>query len=204
MIRFYKEVVRRKSCLGTHNLFRWKVVLTWWARWLELVCQKTDIISSPKHQKMAEALWCGPWFYQMVSKILTRDFKSQNYLGLLMQTVVSICKLNYGNNFFYQQDNSRIHNTKVVKEWMTKAQFPVIDCPARSSDLNIMENIWKMLQDIIYDRLPIRNIGDLTEEIEKAIFLINATKKAIIKNLYDTFRTRLIHVIKKKGNEINV
>ena len=87
---------------------------------------------------------------------------------------------------------------------MTEAHFPVIDWPVRSPDLNIMENIWKMLQDIIYDRLLIRNIGDLTEEIEKAIFLINATKRATIKNLYDTFRTRLIHVIEKKRNEINV
>ena len=43
--------------------------------------------------------------------------------------------------------------------------------------------LWKMLQDIIYDRLPIRNIGDLTEEIEKAIFIINAIKRATIKNL---------------------
>ena len=66
-----------------------------------------------------------------------------------------------------------------------------------------MENIWKMLQDIIYDRLPIRNIGDITEEIEKAIFLINATKRATIKNLYDSFWTRLIYMIEKKGNEIN-
>ena len=62
----------------------------------------------------------------------------------------------------------------------------------------------KMLQDIIHDRLPIRNIYDLTEEIEKDIFLIIATKRATIKNLYDTFRTRLIHVIEKKGNEINI
>ena len=94
-------------------------------------------------------------------KILNRNFKSQNYMDLLMQTVVSICKLNYGNNFFYQQDNSRIHTAKVVKEWMTKAQFPVIDWPARSPDLNIMENIWKMLQDIIYDSDETHRDGNL-------------------------------------------
>ena len=54
---------------------------------------------------------------------------------------------------------------------MTKTQFPVIDWPVKSPDLNIIENIWKMLQDIIYDRLPIRNIDDLTEEIEKTTFV---------------------------------
>ena len=33
-------------------------------------------------------------------KILKRDFKSQNYMDLPMQTVVPICKLNYDNNIF--------------------------------------------------------------------------------------------------------
>ena len=61
-----------------------------------------------------------------------------------------------------------------------------------------MENVWKMLQDIICDRYH------LTEEIEKAIFFINATKRSPMRNLYDTIMTRLIQVIEKKENEINV
>ena len=32
---------------------------------------------------------------------------------------------------------------------------------ARSPDLNIIKNIWKMLKDIIYDRSAILNIDDL-------------------------------------------
>jgi len=64
-----------------------------------------------------------------------------------------------------------IHIAKVVKEWMTKVLFPVFDWPASSPDLNITENVYKMLQDITYDRLPIRAISDLKEEIEKLFFL---------------------------------
>ena len=137
-------------------------------------------------------------------KVLQRDFKSPKYIDLLSKTVVPICKLNYGSTYWFQQDNSRIHTAKIVKEWMTNAHFPIIEWPARSPDINIMENVWKMLQDIIYDRSSISTVGDLKEEIVKAFFLINSTRRAAVINLYDTFRTRLINVIELKGNQINV
>ena len=56
------------------------------------------------------------------------------------------------------------------------------------------------LQDIIYDRLPIRTFGDLKDEMEIAFFLMDPTKRSALINLYDRFRTRFIHVIEKKGN----
>jgi len=117
---------------------------------------------------------------------------------------VPICKLNYGNDFWFQQDNSRIHTCKIVKEWMAKSNFPVIEWPARSADLNIVENIWKLLEDIIYDRSPMNSIAELKEEIENGFFTINMTKRDVLMNLYGTFRKRLVAVIEKKGNEINV
>ena len=60
-------------------------------------------------------------------RILQRNFKSPAYIDLLSKSVVPIYKLNYGNNYWFQQDNSRIHTAKVVKEWMTKAHFQVME-----------------------------------------------------------------------------
>ena len=85
----------------------------------------------------------------------------------------------------------------IAKEWMT--DFPVLPWP----DLNIMENIWKMLEDIIYDRSPILSLIDLKEEIQKAFLVIIGSKRRNIINLYKTFRCRLVKVIKNNGNQMN-
>ena len=60
-----------------------------------------------------------------------------------------------------------------------------------------------MLKDIIYDRSPILSLIDLKEKIQKALLVINGSKKGNIINLSETFRGRLVKVIKNNGNQIN-
>jgi len=86
---------------------------------------------------------------------------------------------------------------------MTDVNFPVLPRPAQSPDLNIMKNIWKMLEDITYDRSAVLNIANLKKDIQKAFLVINTTKIRIIINLYETFRNCLVKVIVNNGNQIN-
>jgi len=168
---------------------------------------KNEISTRPRHQKKGGGImvWAMVLPNGLVSfKILDRGFKSPKYIELLSETIVPICKLNYANDFWFQQDNSRIHTARIVKQWMSDAHFPVIEWPARSPDLNITENIWKMLQDIIYDRSPFICLDELKVAIQNGFFLLNSTKRSVIMHLYDTFRKRLVNVIERNGNEINI
>ena len=47
------------------------------------------------------------------------------------------------------QDNARPHTARVVMDYLDQEEIEVMDRPARSPDLNPIENVW----DIIYRRV---------------------------------------------------
>jgi len=45
-----------------------------------------------------------------------------------------------------------------------------------SPDLNTVENIWKMISDLVYDEIQPKNIKELRLKINKAVDIINNEK----------------------------
>ena len=73
----------------------------------------------------------------------------------------------------------------------------VIDWPAYSPDLNIIENVWGILTERIYKgRDKFSNLGELKSQI-----LSEWQKLSIddISNLYKSLPKKLLDVIEKKG-----
>ena len=70
-----------------------------------------------------------------------------------------------GNDFVLQQDNCSIHVSKLMKEWMAKVNITILECSARSPDLNLIENVWEMLAQLVYDGPEITKEAQLWERI---------------------------------------
>jgi len=185
-----------KSPMAENHFFRREMFFHRWTGWLEVRKRNSLSSQAPENRWRYHGLDMVLPNGMLSFKILDRHFNSPKYICLLSETIVLICKLNYGNNFWFQQDNSPILTAKIVKEWMANKCFPVIECPARSPDLNNMENIYTFVSFVYID--------DLKIGIQNSIFLLNSTKTPTIMHLYDTFRKLLVSVIENHGSQINI
>ena len=136
-------------------------------------------------------------------RVIEGIFKAKSYEALLCDMIVPIIKLNLGSNYYFQEDNCSIHKSKAIKSFMINSDIEVLEWPSKSPDINIVEDIWKMISDTVYDGASFRNKSELLSAINKCIFELNSCKRDIIKKLYETFRKRLAIILCKNGELYN-
>ena len=122
------------------------------------------------------------------------NINAQKYIKILEENLLEIMD---DGDLFFQQDNARPHTAKATKEWFIANEISVIDWPAYSPDLNIIENVWGILTERIYKgRDKFSNLGELKSQI-----LSEWQKLSIddISNLYKSLPKKLLNVIEKKG-----
>ena len=79
----------------------------------------------------------------------------------------------------------------------------ILEWPAKSPDLNIVEDVWKIISDIVYDKRSFHNKSELEESIVYTITYVQTKKMDTILNLYNRIRKILCTVLCKQGNLFN-
>lgn len=116
--------------------------------------------------------------------VVERIQNSESYKQLLDEKALPRIRREMENDFVLQQDNCSIHVSKLMKEWMAKVNMTTLEWPAKSPDLNLMENVWEMLAQLVYDA---------TKQLIE-------TRRDVIVHMFDHYEERLIKVIEKKGD----
>ena len=66
-------------------------------------------------------------------KIIKGKFNSEEYIEMLRTSTVPILKLNFGTDFWLQEDNSPVHKFGKVKEFMRSSEIKIFNLATKKS-----------------------------------------------------------------------
>ena len=144
--------------------------------------------------------------------VLSNDLIHLKRLKGRINNVISCNMLGYGvllfldniywkKNYFFQQNNASIHVCKDDIVWFREQEIKLLDLPSRSADLNLTENIWKMLSDIVYDEKQVIN-KDLWIVIQEACQSLMNSTRLVVREMFNKYNLSLLYVIDLKWKTI--
>ena len=106
-----------------------------------------------------------------------------------------------GGNWIFMQDNASIHRAHTTRAWLEDHDVRVLPWPAKSPDLNPIENVWAVLAQHVYAE---GRQYTTKEELKQAI-LVNWPKISgeYRRTLYNSLPTRVLDVVNSNGNSID-
>ena len=113
---------------------------------------------------------------------------------LRCQAIPSYRKL-IGDDGYFLQDNDPKHKSKYCMNYLDKQSFTLIDFPAQSPDLNVIENFWYHLDDVCKDR-KCNSDKEVMQLLQNSSDILSID---YLHRLVDSMPRRLRAVIKAKG-----
>ena len=125
------------------------------------------------------------------------------YINLLKNKGLPFIKKCAGRGFIFQQDNCSIHVAKKSKKYFEEAKISLLEWPARSPDLNPIENVWEMISRIVYDGPEIKSKQELRQRISIAKDRVVLEKRDVLCEFFSNYHNRLFKLFDKKDAKID-
>lgn len=119
-----------------------------------------------------------------------------SYLRILQENLFESADiLGLESNFVFQQDNDPKHTSKIVSQFFNENQINVLEWPAQSPDLNVIEHLWSIVKSE-YHKEPVIQKNQLFSKISE---IWNRISPEITKNLVKSVFRRFEAVINADG-----
>lgn len=115
---------------------------------------------------------------------------SSDYQAILQSGLIRDGSKMGGRGWIFQQDNAPIHTSASTRAWLATKKVRLLDWPARSPDLNPMENLWGYLSQKVYAH---GRQYSSKRELEEAIFREwDAIPQEYLQGLTESMKTRVL------------
>ena len=139
IIREYRLVLTKNVCMEEEG---------WTAPpWLGVVPNK-DL-----NVKLSAMFWGCITYFGIGTTWLTPvdgNINSEKYISILDDNLWPVVVRHFANNpWTLQEDNALCHVSRWTTAWKTENGILTLPWPSQSSDLNIVENVWKVIKNNI-------------------------------------------------------
>lgn len=125
----------------------------------------------------------------------------ERYLEVLKDVMLPSVRVAYPEGQIYLvQDNSAVHRSRIVQDWLkTQEDITVFKWPAKSPDLNPIENLWGQMV-LNWDSSEIKSKKNLDEEVNKSWELMRNSDACF--RMVSGMKSRLQEVIDSDGHPL--
>lgn len=135
----------------------------------------------------------GARYIQRITGKITADA----YQRLLEEEIFDGNTANLPLDFIFQQDNAPAHAAHSTRDFFIRKDIPVLEWPPYSPDLNIIENLWAIVSQKVYEGgREYQTADELWESVSRHFLAIS---DETITALFQSMPRRLISVVELGG-----
>ena len=125
---------------------------------------------------------------------------AESYVNMLERDFFDVMDYNLPDDVIWMHDNAPAHRASYTREFFQRKGMEVLQWPARSPDLNPIENVWGILSQRLYcDGRTYHNTTELWEAVSVEWHQIG---QETIQNLYNSMPRRMMDVLEANGQRI--
>lgn len=129
--------------------------------------------------------------------LIDDNMDSVMYCDILSTEMLRFGEEVCGDPFYFQQDGASVHRSNHTMTWLDANDIYLIPWPAKSPDLNPIENLWGILARQVYkNQRQFEGVEDLKATVMDEW---NSITAAIRKNLIRSMPKRCLEVIERSG-----